>query len=127
VTCDRNNDGVRDRDDPGIAGVNVDLVCAGPDGRFGTDDDIFRTQVTDENGMYLFSDVAPGLCEIAVDTTSAPPRNGAGQCPTELKVDLIPSQSFLDVDFCFTLNAIARAIIDEETIENDIEARRNKK
>ena len=36
VWCDKDDDGIRDPGEPGIAGVTVNLTCAGPDGTFGT-------------------------------------------------------------------------------------------
>jgi fimbrial isopeptide formation D2 family protein/uncharacterized repeat protein (TIGR01451 family) len=62
VWYDLDGDGVFDVGEPGIAGVVVTLIGAGPDNSFGTADDVsFGTQTTDINGLYTFTNVAPGL------------------------------------------------------------------
>ncbi len=51
----------------GIAGVTVDLVTPGPDGVFGTADDVIvGTAVTDANGHYLFSGLPDGAYQVIV-------------------------------------------------------------
>ncbi len=101
VWCDINNDGIRDRGEPGIPGIFLDLHCAGRDGVLGTDDDVFDRTRTNRDGLYLFSDLIPGPCTVAVDLDSVPDVGAAGECPVTLAVALQPGQSFLDADFCF--------------------------
>jgi len=61
VFNDVDRDGIQDADEPGVAGVTVNLISAGPDGLFHTADDlVVDSQVTDGNGNYLFGEVAPG-------------------------------------------------------------------
>ncbi|WP_322494448.1 SdrD B-like domain-containing protein, partial [Chloroflexus sp.] len=60
VWRDVNGDGVQDAGEPGISGVTVTLTGAGPDGVFGTADDLSRTTTTDSNGEYLFDNLPPG-------------------------------------------------------------------
>ena len=61
VFNDLDGDGIQDPGEPGVSGVKVKLFTAGPDGAFCTPDDVMVTmQVTDANGMYLFTDVQPG-------------------------------------------------------------------
>ncbi|OAN45081.1 hypothetical protein A6A03_02690 [Chloroflexus islandicus] len=60
VWRDVNGDGVQDAGEPGISGVTVTLTGAGPDGVFGTADDVSRTTTTDSNGEYLFDNLPPG-------------------------------------------------------------------
>jgi len=61
VFNDVDRDGIQDADEPGVSGVTVNLVSAGPDGVYHTSDDVIvDTQVTDGNGNYLFNEVAPG-------------------------------------------------------------------
>jgi len=101
VWCDTNNDGIQDPREPGIAGVIVDLTCAGPDGMLGTADDYIDSQMTDAAGNYLFTDIPPGLCQVDVDENSAGIKVPGDNCPTTDGVDLQPGQSYLDADFCF--------------------------
>lgn len=102
VWCDEDDDGVQDPGEPGIGGVEVTLTCAGPDLVLGTVDDVIRTQLTDANGLYLFTDIAPGTCRASVDLT-APPANKipGSNCPPSVTTVLAPGESFLEADFCF--------------------------
>ena len=100
VYCDLNDDGVQDNGEPGVPGVTIDLRCAGPDGIFGTADDTTDSRVTDANGMYAFTSVAPGLCRVRIDLNSIPADKELGQCPMNVSIDLQAGQSFLDADFC---------------------------
>jgi len=101
VYCDDDDDGVRDPGEEGIGGVDVILVCAGPDLTLGTADDIVRVATTDADGLYLFTDVPPGSCSVSVDASTGPIDKVLGRCPASVDVDLAPGQSYLDADFCF--------------------------
>jgi len=74
VFVDENGNGIQDPGEPGVAGVKVKLMAAGPDNAFCTPDDVMVTmQVTGANGMYLFMDVQPGtyyieFCEDTLPT-----------------------------------------------------------
>ena len=57
---DLNGNGVQDATETGIRGIVVTLTGAGPDGVFGTADDIGRTTITDDNGEYIFPNLPPG-------------------------------------------------------------------
>ena len=58
----------QDADEPGVAGITVNLTGAGPDGILGTPDDVvYPSQVTDANGMYLFENLPPGPYEVTYD------------------------------------------------------------
>lgn len=58
---DRNRDGMRTPDEPGLAGVSLQLTGAGPDGSFGTADDAFYSATTtDADGVYRFRRLVPG-------------------------------------------------------------------
>ena len=87
-----NDNGIQDPEDPGIPGVVVNLTCAGPDGDLGTSDDLVDSQITDDNGNYLFTEVPVGLCLAEVGVNTAPDGKTAGQCPTMFLVDLQPGQ-----------------------------------
>ena len=68
VWSDADNDGGQDAGEPGIGGVTVDLVSAGPDGVFDTGDDVVEATVTTgDDGWYEFTGVASG--EYRVDVT----------------------------------------------------------
>ena len=84
---DADGDGFQDPNELGLAGVTVNLLCAGPDGEFGTGDDVASSTTTDASGNYLFDDLTPSACTVTVvpaagatsrrviRTTSAPDRN----------------------------------------------------
>ncbi len=73
VWLDINMDGIQDPDEPGVEGVDVNLIDIGDDGLANTPDDtIFATTMTDSNGNYLFTDVPPGKYIIEFVPTSLP-------------------------------------------------------
>ncbi|NEP15940.1 MAG: DUF11 domain-containing protein, partial [Leptolyngbya sp. SIO4C1] len=73
VFTDTDGDGVDDGNatDPGIAGVQVRLRQPGPDGEFGTTDDVILTTTTDANGQYSFTGLAPGPYQVDIPTPPA--------------------------------------------------------
>jgi hypothetical protein len=102
VWCDTNNDGIYDVGEMGIAGVTVNLQCAGDDGIFDTGDDYYDSEVTDANGNYLFTDVPTGhACRIWVDLSTLPPGKVPGVCRTRHNCSPRPGQVYLNLDFCF--------------------------
>ncbi len=73
VWFDDNKDGIQDNDEDGVEDFVVRLVSAGPDGIFGTADDVIeRTTMTDSDGYYLFTNVRPGTYRILFDPNSLP-------------------------------------------------------
>ena len=73
VFFDQNGNGIQDNNEPGVSGVMVKLLDAGPDGIFGTgDENIISTVTTDANGQYLFVDVDPGTYIIEFMSNSLP-------------------------------------------------------
>lgn len=61
VWVDIDGDGAQDPEEIGVEGVLVNLITAGPDGIFGTPDDVVAdTRVTDANGNYLFDNLPAG-------------------------------------------------------------------
>ena len=62
VWYDDDQDGFQDpTDTDGVVNVTVMLMQAGPDGIFGTNDDVtVQTTTTDADGMYMFGCVTPG-------------------------------------------------------------------
>ncbi len=71
VWHDVDADGVIDADEPLLSGTMVTATGAGPDGVFGTTDDITRTTTT-TSGRFRFDDVQPGPYRIAVDPSTLP-------------------------------------------------------
>jgi hypothetical protein len=56
---DVNGNGIQDGGEPGINAATVNLTGAGPDGTFGTGDDVSRNTTT-TSGSYSFTSLAPG-------------------------------------------------------------------
>ncbi len=71
VYRDLNRDGVIGEGESDISGVTVRLLLPGPDGTFGTSDDVVvATTVT--ASPFTFPDVAPGGYAVAVDASTLP-------------------------------------------------------
>ena len=67
VWDDANHNGVDDPGEFGIAGVRVELLGPGPDGAFGTGDDVvLATVITDSTGPYLFAGLPAGDYRVKV-------------------------------------------------------------
>ncbi|MEM1326751.1 MAG: SdrD B-like domain-containing protein [Bacteroidota bacterium] len=75
IWVDSDGDGVQDPNEVGVSGVEVTLTGAGPDGIFGTPDDLILTTTTDENGYYIFNNLPPGayVTEVTDDTGASHP------------------------------------------------------
>ncbi|KYC39903.1 hypothetical protein WA1_28455 [Scytonema hofmannii PCC 7110] len=100
---DTNANGVQDPGEPGISDRNISLVGAGPDGQFGTPDDINRTTTTDGNGRYSFTSLPPGNYRVTV--TNPPGGFNPTQTPPAT-ITLGASQNFDTADFGFTQQAL---------------------
>ena len=73
VFFDENNNGIQDANEGGVSGVMVKLKTSGPDGVFGTSDDLIEEMVTtDDSGIYSFTDVAVGTYIIEFMISSLP-------------------------------------------------------
>jgi uncharacterized repeat protein (TIGR01451 family) len=70
VWLDLDRDGVEDPGEPGIPGVTLQVVSAGPDGLFGTVDDVSSTHVTDARGHYHATGLRPGATRVTVVAAS---------------------------------------------------------
>lgn len=69
---DGNANGIQDPGEAGIGNVTVRLFAPGPDGIFGTGDDVrIARTVTDTDGRYGFA-IIPGVYEVCVDTSTMP-------------------------------------------------------
>jgi hypothetical protein len=62
IWADSNNNGIKNAREPGLPDVPIELWKPGTDNLQNTVDDVFvSASVTDTNGYYLFSGLAPGL------------------------------------------------------------------
>ena len=108
IWLDNSDDGIMDSGEPGIYGVTVDLIGAGPDGVLGTADDVVVASAsTGANGGYAFLGVFPG--DYRVEVTDRGPDGIAGSGDEVLRgLVLAPGQTDLH-----TL-----VVGDGETVEN---------
>ena len=84
---DLDADSLREAGEPGLATAVVRLQADGPDGTFGTVDDVdWGTRTTDGDGTYTFTNLAPDTYRVVMDPASANPRYGATRIPAELTV-----------------------------------------
>lgn len=71
VWLDFNGDGKQAPDEIGVAGVQVQLVTAGPDGLANTADDVTAaTTTTDVTGYYRFDGLSPGAYQVRVSSST---------------------------------------------------------
>ena len=120
VWLDLNGDGKQTPDEIGISGVQLQLITAGPDGLFGTADDmIVATTTTDATGYYRFDGLATGAYQVKVSGSGSASHNilGGGHSQTgdpdhfgatsalsndnlsTMPIVLGPGDVFLDADF----------------------------
>ncbi len=100
VWNDVNGDGVRDGGEPGLLGVTVDLTEAGPDGTFGTADDVlFPSETTAADGSYDFTNLPAGLYRVDVDDTTLPSGFGPTTGNDPLDVTLSAGEDYNGADF----------------------------
>ncbi len=109
IWLDRDGDGTVDAGEPGIPGAIVTLTWAGPDGEFGTADDVvYATQTTDADGGYEFGNLPAGT--FRVDVANLPPGvsptfDPDSGAPNSSVVSLANGQSNLAQDFGYRGNA----------------------
>ncbi len=105
VWHDRNADGVQDAGEEGIGGVTVTATWAGPDGVFGTPDDIvLPNQTTAPDGSYLFPNLPAGSYTVVIDPATVPAGYVStydldGSDLTSTTTTLTTGQNRTDVDF----------------------------
>lgn len=127
VWSDADADGRQDPGETGIEGVTVELISAGPDGAFGTGDDVVEaTTTTAADGSYLFTGTAPGEYAVRV-TESTLPGGGAGYSLTSgpqsqgnpsLPFSVLAGDVYLRADFGYT-SASTHSITDALWLDAD--------
>ncbi|KAB8317623.1 hypothetical protein SD81_020330 [Tolypothrix campylonemoides VB511288] len=103
VFNDRNSNNVQDTGEGGIPSITVTLTGAGPDGNFGTPDDITRTTTTDNNGRYSFPNLPPGTYRVAVTN---PPANFTPTLTQPNPITLAAGQNITTANFGFNVPAL---------------------
>ncbi|MBS1968413.1 MAG: hypothetical protein JST60_21985, partial [Chloroflexi bacterium SZAS-1] len=109
VWNDADGDRLQGTGESGIPGVTVTLTGSGPDGVFGTADDLLLVTTTGAGGFYRFAGLPAGTYQVAV---SGAPLTGLGET-YELDgslngtttVILANSQARSDVDFGYAASA----------------------
>ncbi len=103
---DPNGNGMQDAGEPGLV-CTVNLIGAGPDGRFGTADDTTASVITDANGNYQFTGLVAGLYRVIVDGSCAALANLSATYELDgtlnglVEVGLTAGETRTDVDFGF--------------------------
>jgi len=100
VYLDRDDDGDRDAGEPGIPGVTVVIEGAGPDGAFGTPDDLPPvTLTTDANGGYSYGGAITGQNYRIVETQPTGLANGQENPTNTIVVTNLPASGSSGNDF----------------------------
>lgn len=100
VYLDRNDDGDQDGGEPGIPGVTITIDGAGPDGVFGTGDDLPPvTLTTDANGDYSYGGAITGQNYRITETQPTGLADGQENTSNSITVSNLPSAGSSDNDF----------------------------
>ncbi|QCR20475.1 SdrD B-like domain-containing protein [Agrococcus sp. SGAir0287] len=107
VWLDLDGDGERDAGEPGLEGVVVTIVWAGPDGVVGTDDDRTWTTTVADDGSYAVGGLPAGEFQVSLAGVPAGLVASADPDGGELgsSLTLEPGQQDLDQDFGFVGDA----------------------
>lgn len=100
VYLDRNDDGDQDGGEPGIPGVTVVIQGAGPDGVFGTGDDLPPvTLTTDANGDYSYGGAITGQDYRIVETQPTGLADGQENTSNSITVTNLPAAGSTENNF----------------------------
>jgi hypothetical protein len=100
VWNDFNGNGVQDPGEPGLNGITVTLTGAGPDGFFGTADDVaYGSRVTSGDGNYDFTGLLAGSYRADVVDATVPPGFVLTTGNDPLTVGLAGGQDYDAADF----------------------------
>ena len=101
VWFDANGNGTQDPGEPGIPGITVSVLWAGPDGQFDTGDEVTLTRTTGTDGLYLFTDLPAGPYVLTVTPTPGLEQTGDPDAVRDNSsaVTLTPGQTDLNQDF----------------------------
>ena len=117
VFYDRNDDGVQQGDEPGLADVEVLLYTPGPDGECNTADDVLQARTwTDRDGHYRFDGLPAGVyCVKVVESTLPNSALTLGSHFTNPHgpVNLAAGSEYLDADFGFTAAEIRGTVFED--------------
>ena len=116
---DQDVDGAHDPSEVGLGGLTVTLVWAGPDGTFGTPDDVTETTLTASDGTYSFGHLPAGGFTVTVDPTplgGLVSTNGGDQ----RSVTLGDAENRTKVDFGYGANLPPVAVADSATTDPGI-------
>lgn len=114
---DTDGDGVQDNGEDGLNDASVTLTGAGPDGLFGTTDDLEVTIWTNTEGEYKFTDLPPGMYVVDVEN----PDNTVPTTPDPQDVNVGPNGNVTGVDFGYEPadNTIAGTVFEDKNGDGD--------
>jgi len=120
VWSDANGNGTQDSGEPGIGGVLLNLISAGPDSSFGTADDVVKAVMTDDDGSYFFDNLNPDKYIVDV-TDTGDVLNGyslTGGTDPGMPVTLGAGEIYLNADFGYQ-NTLLSSISDTVWFDTD--------
>jgi uncharacterized repeat protein (TIGR01451 family) len=117
VWIDADGDGLQDPNEPGLNNVVVQLFSAGPDGLFGTADDVLvASTTTNYIGNYIFTGLSAGAYVVRLPLppagyTQTGDPDGTLDNQTTAPIVLAPGDVFLNADFGYQPNTGVGATI----------------
>ena len=117
VFADTDGDGTPDPGEDGIAGIDLELYEAGPDGVVATADDVLvATTTTAADGSYLFTDLAGGDYLVGVVTSTVPAGAIRTSGPaTATLPDAASSDLDADIGYQLAIDVDADIAVDDTT------------
>jgi uncharacterized repeat protein (TIGR01451 family) len=94
---DLNGDGVPNNGEIGLSNVPITVTWAGPDGKFGTADDVVMRTQTDQNGVYQIKGLQAGNYRVVAET----PTNHHATTPLTLEHSLQNGEFYQNALFGF--------------------------